>query len=904
MSRRSAIARALRPIAAGIAAAAGLAALLWWTVAHRDAVSVTALGRTVEFLEPRWLLLIALCPYFFVVRAWALTDVSTAQQLLTAAWRSLVVAVLALALARPVHTAFDDRVATVVLVDVSDSISDAQLERARQWVADVDRAQGERDQLYVVTFAERPRRVPRGPDGTFAIARHDGAGAGTNLQAALQLAYGLFPPGYLPRVVFVSDGNETAGDVLAEAYRAAELGVRVSFHTVEQGRVDEIRIAAVRIPDEIKVGAPFEVTVDIWSSHPETVTVALEQDDFPNPLEPRKTVSLVEGANRVKFKAQAKRAGFTTFRASLVSPQRDTEPKNNAMTMTAPVRGRPRVLYVEGGVQRDRSQASYLARALDQEHIDVEVRGPRGIPSRAKDLERFDLVIISDVPAHFMGLAQMQAIESYVRDLGGGLIMAGGEDSFGSGGYQGTRIEKIMPVRFDSERIREQPNVAIALVIDRSGSMSGAKIEAAKESARATAEVLSPRDLIAVVAFDNQPTTIVRLQRASNRMRISTDIARLQAGGGTNIYPALQEAFRILQSARAKVKHVILLSDGQAPYDGIADLCQEMRANRITVSAVGIGDADRNLLQIIADNGEGNLYMTDDLANLPRIFMKETTEAQKSALVEDLVKAIVVKNVEMIEGTGVANAPFLRGYVSTKPKPTAEVILVSELGEPLLARWRVGLGTSVAWTSDVKNRWSTDWIRWKGYPKFWAQVVRTAMRRKVYDSYDLFAEVADGRARVMVDAIDNDDAFVNGLDTTLEIVDPATSKTVRTVPMEQTAAGRYTAEFAFDRYGSFLLKAVHRRDGRVVAESLGSVALPYPAEYTRSTPNTAALRQVAVVTGGTASPAPAALFDPRGESIPYTRDLWPWFLLAAAGLALVDLYLKRVRLFGYRPVAF
>jgi hypothetical protein len=434
--------------------------------------------------------------------------------------------------------------------------------------------------------------------------------------------------------------------------------------------------------------------------------------------------------------------------------------------------------------------------------------------------------------------------------------------------------------------------------------MSGPKIEAAKESARATAEVLSPSDLITVIAFDNQPNTIVRLQRASNRLRISTDISRLQAGGGTNIYPALREAYEILIGANAKVKHVIVLSDGQAPYDGIADLCREMRGARITVSAVGIGDADRNLLNIIADNGEGRLYMTDDLASLPRIFMKETTEAQKSALVEDLIKAHVVKRVEMIEGTGVENAPYLHGYVSTKPKPQGEVILASDLGEPILARWRVGTGTSVAWTSDVKNRWSVEWIRWGGYPKFWAQLVRTAMRRKVHESYDLYARVEDGRAQVMVDAVDVNDEFVNELDTTLEIIDPRDSKTKRVVPMVQNAAGRYTADFAIDRYGSYMLKAVHRREGRVVAESMGAVALPYPAEYLRTTPNTEPLEHAASVTRGFDQITPDKAFEPAGESIKYTQDLWPWILLFVACMLVLDIYLKRLRLFGYRTIKF
>ena len=901
--------RLLMGIFLGAASAVALIAAIELVLDPRHGTLALRWGeRPIELLEPTWLYLIGLVPFFFVVRAHSLTDLSTLQQIVQSGVRALLIAGIALALARPAWTTSDDKVATVVLVDVSESVSDAQLEAARQYVGALARVrdQGERpdDQLFVVGFAERPLVVQESEagDGTFAIERHPGAGAGTDIQAAVQLAYGLFPAGYVPRIVILSDGNQTQGDLLAESYRAQELGVRISWQIFPEERVEEIRVVGLSVPDEVKVGAPFEVTAEIWSTHEDQVTLSLQQDAFPNPLEPRKTVTLHEGVNRVAFKSQAPRAGYTTYRLRLAGTTRDREQANNEAVTTAPVKGRPSVLYVEGSVMSEPSSAGHLERALERENIDVEVRGPRGLPSAAKELERFDLVLVSDVPVQFMGMSQMAALESYVRDLGGGLIMAGGEDSFGSGGYQGTRMEKIMPVRFDSEKQREQPNIAIALVIDRSGSMSGLKIEAAKESARATSEVLSPADLITVIAFDNQPTTIVRLQRASNRMRIATDIARLQAGGGTNIYPALREAYEVLQAASAKVKHVIVLSDGQAPYDGIADLCQEMRSARITVSAVGIGDADRNLLNLIADNGDGRLYMTDDMAALPRIFMKETTEAQRASLVEDPVKVHVAKRVEMIEGTGVESAPLLRGYVTTKPKPQSEVILVSDLGEPVLARWRVGTGTSVAWTSDVKNRWSADWIRWNGYPKFWAQLVRTTMRRKVHESYDLYAQVEDGRAQVMVDANDVNDQFVDQLDTTLEFIDPRDSQTMRTLPMEQNAAGRYTADFAVDRYGSFLLKAVHRRDGRVVAESMGAVALSYPLEYLRTTPDTAPLEHAATVTQGLAQPAPARVFDPMGESIEYSEDLWPWVLLMVACLLCLDIYLKRLRLFGYRTM--
>jgi hypothetical protein len=178
------------------------------------------------------------------------------------------------------------------------------------------------------------------------------------------------------------------------------------------------------------------------------------------------------------------------------------------------------------------------------------------------------------------------------------------------------------------------------------------------------------------------------------------------------------------------------------------------------------------------------------------------------------------------------------------------------------------------------------------------------MRRKVYDSYDLFASVEDGRAKVVVDAVDVNDQFVNRLDTTLEIIDPRDSKAKRVIPMEQTAAGRYTADFAVDRYGSYLLKAVHRRDGAIVAESLGSAALPYPAEYSSTGTTTEPLEHAALVTGGLNSAEPAKIFEPKGDSIRFVEDLWPWVMLFVACGILVDLYLKRVRIFGYRTVEF
>ena len=895
----------IRIAVTALAIIAIVAALSTW-IGDRTSLHLDWLpSRPIDLLRPAALYLAAIVPVFYLLRVLSLTDLSLAQQLTQATLRSLVLLGIAVALARPSWITEQSKVATIVLVDVSDSVSDKQLIAARDYVDAIETVASDGN-LQLITFAEKPT-VVRKADGkklSDGIARHAGGGAGTDAQSAMQLGYGLYPDGFLPRMVIISDGNQTQGDVAVEAYRAKELGVHLSWRTFDQDKTSEIRVVGVTVPDEVKVGQPYEVTAEVWSTEPQHATLALQQDEFPNGLEPSKDVELREGKNLVKFKSDAKHAGATTYKLTLAKFEHDTEKQNNQAVMTAPVKGRPNVLYVEGGILREPGQAGHLQRALEHENIDVTVRGPNGIPSTAKELEKFDLVLVSDVPAHLMGASQMQALDAYVGQLGGGLIMAGGEDSFGSGGYERTKIEQIMPVRFDSEKIKEQPDIAVVLVIDRSGSMQGPKLEAAKESARATAEVLSANDYIAVVAFDSEAMKLVQPTRASNKMRISNDIARLQSGGGTNIYPGLKEAFEILQGINAKVKHVILMTDGEAPSDGIAELVQDMRASRITVSCVGVQGADRNLLSMIADGGDGRLYMVEDIGALPKIFMKETQEAQKSQLVEDVIHVRIAKKVEAIEGTNVENAPALHGYVTTKPKPTAETILISDLGEPILARWRYGSGTAVAWTSDVKNRWSTEWIRWNGYPKFWAQVIRSSMRRKVYDSYDLNAHVADGRAHVVVDAIDSGDKFVNELDTQLEVIDPASNKTIEKIAMAQTAAGRYTADFRIQRYGSYLLKAVHKRDGKTVAESMGSVAVSYPLEYLRTTPDPEPLRHAAQVSGGHDQAKPAELWDPGTEKVPYTQDLWPYVLLGVLGLFVLDLYAKRVRLFGYRTVKF
>lgn len=934
-----------------------LGALLGWLIWHyivaRGGLHLTYEGADIDLSDPRWLLLVALIPYFSFIAFWSLADLPRMQRFLSVLVRALLIVGLALALARPVATAVRRQVCTVFLVDVSDSVTDGFLDRAHGFIERSREARGE-NLMRVVTFARRPQRlrfaddaeeiptlerhverepskavesspVADSPDGGSGadeedggaakaapdagrskrkrgppalVVRRDRPGSATDIQAALQLSYGLFPPGTIKRVVLLSDGNQTSGDLLAEASRAKALDVRLHHSTFLDLRPQEALLSKVVLPDRIRVGEPFELTVHVWSSHRMEARVTLFQGEVINGLDGIRNVTLEAGENRYAFRSVSHMAGPLTYKVRLSNLPEDRFADNNNYVVAADVVGRPTILYVEG----EPAAARYLQNALTRSEFDVEVRGPRAFPRSLREMERFDAIILSDVSADFISLAQMQALERYVRDIGGGFIMAGGPNSFGMGGYYGTLIERILPVRFDTERRREQPVLALALVIDKSGSMSGTPIELAKEAARATASMLAPDDLIEVIAFDSRPTTVVRLTPARNRSKIQSDIGRLSAGGGTNIFPALDQAYRDLSTARARTKHVILLSDGQSPTEGISELVQVMAAEGMTVSTVGLGPgADRALLQGIADEAGGRFHHTNDPYNIPRIFTRETSQVTRSAVVEEFFRPVVESRVELIRGVPIDTAPYLRGYVSTRMRPPpAELILSSDLGEPLLARMRVGLGQTVAWTSDVKNRWAVDWLRWPGYSTFWAQLTREVMRqRRAGVEHYMSTEVVGGMVHVTVDAQGADDSFVNGLDTTLRVIDPRDADNPTELPMRQTAPGWYETRFPMGRAGTFLLRADHRdEDGRVVAHSAATVAAPYPEEYLTVETDRAILEQATNLTGGVAQVDPTSVFEADDdEGVEYHRQLWPYLIALAIALMLLDLLLRRVRLF-------
>jgi Ca-activated chloride channel homolog len=899
-----------------VAVGAGLfLAYRHFVLAGPDKLEWSHEGTTYKLLDPRVLGVLLVAPLLLFMLGRSLADLPWPQRLLSVLLRFGFLALLALGLARLARTAETRKVCTVFLVDVSDSVPAEALEDARALVTRTIEARGAEDAVRLVTFARRPRLVeledqsgkPVVPPA--AALRHaapagakatEKPGAGSDLQAALQLAYGVFPPGHLKRAVLVTDGVETRGDLLAEANRAR--GFQVKLFTVPYRRPSppEVALRTLRVPDKVDIGQAFEITAEVYSSRKTTARARLYQGETLNGLDGVREIELAPGENQLKFKSVVRVGGSVTYALKLDQLGADEFAENNNYAVTVDVPGRPTILYVEGQPQR----ASYLMSALTAQQFDVDVRAPGAFPASIKELERYDFVILSDVPKEAISLASQEVVEKYVRDLGGGFLMAGGEAGFGLGGWAHTTIERVLPVRMDAERRKDMPSVAMALVIDRSGSMTGLPMEMAKAACKATVSTLEGEDLIEIVAFDSSPTRYVKMQPARYRARIQNDILRIQPGGGTEIFGALDMAYQDISVVQARKKHVILLSDGRAPTQGLKDIVQAMISEAITLTTVGLGEGtDAELLRSLADLGGGRYHHVPDPNSLPKIFTRETELIARQAAVEEWFPVQQVGNADFLKGIAINQAPLLHGYVATQMKPPpATLLLASDRGEPILARWRTGLGWALAWTSDVKNLWAVDWLRWSGFTKFWGQLVREHMRNKERRELDMKTEVVGGRVRAVVDAFTVDERFDNDMRSKLFVIGPEPGGGRREFSMRQTAPGRYEADFELDAYGSFLLRAEHAKvtdkgDLRSFAVSYGHVSNPYPREYASFEPDIERLRRAALAGGGSMDPEPRAVFDPGDEKIVYYEQLWNRFVLAAIALFLLDLLIRRVRLF-------
>lgn len=849
--------------------------------------------------ETYWpLLLLPAVAYLWWVRRATATSLSTRHLNALTAVRSAAVVLLVLALMRPLLNRPGTDISSIFLVDVSRSISPDFLNAAIQWSGEAVE-EGEPDHARFIGFAAQSVLVERAEElGSLAV--YDGAsvesGAGrspgaidqsrTNIERALRHALMSFAPYRLRRLVLVTDGHETDGSVARVLPELQERGVRVFTVPAAVRAEGDSWIESIEIPGSIHAGEMNDVAVIVFSRSEKGATVSLETSSAR--LASRE-LTLVPGFTRVPFEIELPDAGLVDLQARIESAE-DPFGVNDVRIETVSVAEAPRVLYVEGYP----ASARYLRDALQSEGLEVTVRS--GDNLAGVSWSGFDAVILSDLSIENLDEEAMRALESYVRDEGGGLIFAAGETSYGEEGYSDTIIERILPVEF---RVEEKwKDLSLIIVLDKSYSMYGRKIALAKEATKAALDLLEETHRFGVITFDWNPYTTIPLQLASDKELIKDGISRIQASAQTNIYPALERAFEQLQESPSKVKHVILLSDGKTYPDDYQELVDRMADEEITVSTVAVGEeADQELLADIAEWGNGRSYFIRDAARVQQIFIEETQIALEATLIEESFEPVVKREIEAFRGIELDTAPALKGYVSTLAKDTAEVILEAQNEDPLLARWRYGIGRSVMFTSDVKNRWATDWLEWEGYGKFWAQLVRETLRREHGAEVDFSVVRKGDAAEVDLRVIDENGHYPKGLHPALEITAPGSS--VRTQTMRQTAPGVYHASVPLsisrDSPWRFHLSADGLpEDALAKAGATRAIFYPYPDEYRFYPPDHERLEAIATETGGKFRPEVEEIFADLDESATVPTELWRILAALALVFYFVDIALRRV----------
>ncbi|MDO8585810.1 MAG: VWA domain-containing protein [Armatimonadota bacterium] len=847
----------------------------------------------IQFTKPLYLLLLPPIAYY----AWSLsrrslTDMSKFRSRLALGLRLAIVIMLVFALAgaRMVRNAAEQCV--IFVMDVSDSIPRTNQDAALRYVNNALKTMKSSSKAGVIAF---------GGDASVELAPSAAAkldkiysvpsGSNTDISQALGLALALFPEKCAKKIVLLSDGNETWGRSIDQATLAGSENVSIDVVPVANELPHEALLDTMICPNSVKVGEPFDLKLVTVSKEPSPARVRILRNGSPMV---DRVIQLAKGKSVFTFQQSIPKAGNYEFRA-IMEAGADTRVENNQALGYVMVRGKPRALYVEG----KRGQERYLAKALQGRDIDLEIRDRAGLPYTLPRLRGYDMVILSDTPAWDISPEQMAMIRSGVKDLGIGFTMIGGEDSFGAGGYYATPIEEALPVDMSVRKSKVMPSLSVVIVMDKSGSMGmiqdgREKIQMANDAAAAVVQLLQPIDRVGVIVCHDWPGIAVDLQPASNKGPIYNQIATIRAGGGgIMVYPSMDMAYKTIAGSPTRQKHVILLADGadcDSP-EGTVALAYQMARQRVTTTAVAIGDGkDVPFLKAVAAAGRGDFYMTLRARDLKAIFTKDVMQVSKSLIVEEPFVPRMDTSCPELGGIDPASTPPLLGYVATSPKPAAAVSMVSHKKDPILATWQYGLGRSAAFTSDCKARWSARWLSWPGYAKFWAQVVRSTMRKSSARDFQTTVEVTGGVGHVVVDAVDEKGSFLNLIKFGGSVVGPDLKS--RPLAIEQTGPGRYEAGFEAKEVGSYVVNVVRKGSDQGVETNV--VDIPYPTEYKDITRNTPLLKRLASETSGRFDPKASDVFRTGFRRSRVFSDLWQTLLLLAALLVPMDVAVRRL----------
>ncbi len=904
------------------------------------------LAYRIAFDSPWYLGLLVLLPVVWWSGLRTLAGLGRMRRTLALILRSVVLVAMVLALAEMQMVRRSDRLTVIYLLDQSLSIPEfrrrAMVEFVNRSIAE-QRDQHREDRAGVIVFG-RDAAVEIPPIDETVPLRMTAESLldpnQTDLAGALKLALALFPHDAAKRIVLVSDGNETIGDVRQQAQALVQAGTSIDVVPVVLDARSDVAVEKLLVSSDVRRGQPFQLRAvlnNTTESDDSQATIRghlqlVRRTGDEAEILANQPVELPPGKKVFTIREQIDQPDFYTYEARFVpdDPKRDDTAQNNLATTFTHVRGRGHVLLIEDWANP--GEFDYLVERLRSENLEVTVQPSDRLFTNLTGLQRYDAVVLANVPrssgddadqvTHFSD-AQIEMLVRNTQQMGSGLVMLGGQNSFGAGGWTGTGIERAMPVDFHIKSAKVKAVGALVLIMHAGEMPRGNYWQ--KVVSREAIKALGVHDYCGLVHWNGTDQWlwarsqggIVRV--GPNRKTMLALLDRMTPGDMPQFDGSLVMAANGLAKLRdAAVKHMIIISDGDPSPPRPATI-QRLRSMKVKVSTVAVGShgtLGSNIMQRISTATGGKYYVVKRAAALPRIYQREARRIARPLVYENrqgMVPKIKFPH-EMLKGIQ-APIPPITGFVRTsvKDNPLVEVALVSpkpvdEKNATLLASWTYGLGRAVALTTDAGKRWATDWTGWENYDKFYSQVIRWSMRPTgERGKFTVATDLTDGRGRVVVTALDRDDEFLNFLDMTGTVLGP--NMKAEELTIRQIAPGRYLGDFAASAAGSYL---VVLNPGPGQAPIRMGVNVGYSDEFRDREPNRPLLEELASLSptggrpgqvlgqlGASFQPSTGKKPNPFRHDLPRStasQDVWHWLMLAAACLFFTDVLNRRVSL--------
>ena len=717
----------------------------------------------------------------------------------------------------------------------------------------------------------------------------------TDLAAGLRLASAIMPSNTMRHIVLLTDGQQNSGDALQEAQLLQQQGIRLDIVPLPSNNGPEARIDGISAPTELHTNEHFLLHVKLYSSVAQNAIVRLYLDQT---VLAQFALHLGVGSQELSVQLPTPPAGFHTFRVTLDAPQ-DTILQNNEASAFVNVQGPPQVLVIEGSPN---SGANIIA-ALKATGMNVTVGTPNDVPTQISGLAAYSSVVLADVPAVELGTTRMLVLQSYVRDLGRGLVVSGGQNSYGVGGYANTPLEQTLPVNMNIPQHKDTPSIAVVLIVESLESDTAVNIS--KEAAKGVVSLLTPQDQVGI--SDAYGSLVVPMQHVTDKTAIDKTIDTMQPDDPASYLPDLTNAEQVLLHTNAKIKHVILLGDGDA-FDNYAPQVMKMAKENITVSTVATNSgsySELGTMQQIAAWGKGRFYRADDPAAVPQVLLKETQQAARRAIIDEPFTPAIVGNNPLL--TGLGPLPGLNGYVATTPKPAAQMVLVSSEDDPVLAAWQYGLGRVVAWTSDALGLWTTHWLQWNEAARWWANLVTWTLPTP-NSALTINGTVTGGTGQLTVTLPQGTVTNASGQQVQARILLPDLSQ--ETVTLQPTAPGQWQGNFPALQVGSYLLQVTwHSSTSSSQNSQLTSVTglvVPYSPEFSTQGTDRRFLTLLAQSGGGSLLNVnnPASAFTQKLAPVSSAVPIIFLLLILAALLLPVDVGLRRLSSLEFLSVGY